>query len=60
VAEGGASVRPRSKLIDEKRHFFECMSENHAKLKDDQLPALVLFKKYKSRIPKIASPCRVS
>ena len=47
-------------LIDEKRYFFEFMSENHAKLKDDQLPAIGLFKTYKSRIPKIAAPCRVS
>lgn len=48
---------PEATLIDEMRQF---MSENHAKLKVDQLPALGLFKKYKSRIPKIAAPCRVS
>jgi len=57
AAEGGAAAgvpAAAATLVDEKTPFINFMSENHAKLKEDQLSALGFFKKYKSRIPKIA------
>lgn len=63
VAEGGAAagLTPAAAvtLIDEKRTYFEFMNENHAKLKEDQLPALGFFNKYNNR-PHPEDRCCVS
>lgn len=56
VQGGGAAAgaHQAASLADEKASFLSFMSENHAMLKGDQLPALAFYKKYKNRIPKIA------
>ena len=52
-APAGVAV-PAGSLADEKASFMAFMSENYAKLAEEQLTALAFYKKFKSRIPKIA------
>ena len=52
-APAGVAVAAGS-LADEKASFMAFMSENYAKLAEEQLTALAFYKKFKSRIPKIA------